>query len=235
MIVSEPKPMDEIIESLSDYQTVFILACGGCPIGCKSGGEERILELADALTRSGNEITGSAEIDFLCNKALVGTQLGYYLPELRKSQAVLAVVCGIGVQATAQMIDLPVIPASNTISSQGMQGLWPSEERCAGCGDCLLDLTGGICPMTMCSKSLLNGMCGGQRDGKCEVDADRDCGWYMIYNRLRELGKLDNLKKMPRLRDYRRLDVPGVQRKTTRWALEELEIYEAPKWTPDKG
>jgi ferredoxin len=230
MIVSEPKPIEEIRESLSDFQTVFILACGGCPVGCKSGGKERIKELTDELGRNGKEITGSAEIDFLCNKALVGTQLEYYLPQLKGSQAILVVSCGIGVQAVGKMIDLPVIPANNTLSSQGMQGLWPSEERCAGCGDCILDLTGGICPITSCSKSLLNGMCGGQHDGKCEVEPERDCGWYLIYNRLKELGRLDNLRRIPPLRDYRKLDVPGPQRETTRWALEKGEIFEAPNW-----
>jgi hypothetical protein len=110
-----------------------------------------------------------------------------------------------------------------------MQGLWPSEERCAGCGDCALDLTGGICPVTSCSKSLLNGMCGGQKEGKCEVESDRDCGWLKIYNRLRDLGKLDNLRTLARMRDFRKMDVPGAQRKTTRWAIEAMELYEAPK------
>jgi hypothetical protein len=80
----------------------------------------------------------------------------------------------------------------------------------------------------MCSKSLLNGMCGGQVDGKCEVESERDCGWYLIYNRLKELGKLDNLKKLPALRDHRKMDVPDSERSTTRWALEKPEIYEAP-------
>jgi hypothetical protein len=207
---------------------VFIVACGGCPVGCNSGGEERVQELAEALSENGIETTGSDTIDFLCNKALVGTRLGYHVPELKAAKAILVVSCGVGVQATAKMIDLPVTPANNTLFSQGMQGLWPSEERCAGCGDCVLHLTGGICPITMCSKSLLNGMCGGQVDGKCEVESDRDCGWYLIYNRLKDLGKLDNLKKLPALRDHRKMDVPGSERNTTRWALEKSEIYEAP-------
>ncbi len=228
MIVSVPKPMDEILESLSETQRVFIVACGGCPVGCKSGGEARIEQLAKALSESGRQVTGSANIDFLCDKALVGTRLGYYVAELKEAQAVLVVSCGVGVQATAHMIDLPVVPGNNTLFSQGMQGLWPSQERCAGCGDCILDLTGGICPITMCSKSLLNGMCGGQHDGKCEVESDRDCGWYLIYNRLKELGKLDNLKKAPRLRDFRKLDVPDHERGTTRWALEKPVVYQAP-------
>jgi ferredoxin len=229
MIVSEPKPMDEVIEALSGVSSLFIVTCGGCPVGCKSGGEERTEELTSALSENGVQVTGSALIDFLCNKALVGSRLGYYLPQLKAAEAVLVVSCGIGVQATGNMIDLPAVPANDTISSQGMQGLWPSEERCAGCGDCVLDLTGGICPITMCSKHLLNGMCGGQHDGKCEVENERDCGWYLIYSRLKELGKLDNLRKVPRLRDYRKLDVPDTQRTTTRWALEKQDIYEAAK------
>jgi electron transport complex protein RnfC len=184
--------------------------------------------LAVGLSQAGIRTTGSAEIEFLCNKALVGTQLGYHLGELKQTEALLVVSCGIGVQATGNIIDLPVVPANDTLSAQGMQGLWPSEERCAGCGDCVLDLTGGICPITSCSKSLLNGMCGGQSNGKCEVEQERDCGWYLIYNRLKDLGKLENLRTLGQMRDFRKMDVPDTQRKTTRWAIEELDIYEAP-------
>lgn len=229
MIVSEPRPMEKVLESLSGVGTVFVVACGGCPVGCNSGGQERIDELANAMAQAGIETTGSAEIDFLCNKALVGNQLKYHLAALKQTEALLVVSCGIGVQATANIIDLPVVPANDTLSSQGMQGLWPSEERCAGCGDCVLDLTGGICPITACSKSLLNGMCGGQSNGKCEVETERDCGWYLIYNRLKDLGKLDNLRTLSRMRDFRKMDVPDTQRKTTRWAIEETEIWEAPE------
>jgi hypothetical protein len=92
----------------------------------------------------------------------------------------------------------------------------------------VLDLTGGICPITACSKSLLNGMCGGQANGKCEVERDRDCGWYLIYNRLEDLGQLDHLRTLARIRDFRKMDVPGAQRKTTRWSIEAFETYEAP-------
>ena len=228
MIVSEPRPMERVLASFSGVETAFIVACGGCPVGCKSGGQERVDELAQILAQAGTRITGSTLIDFLCDKALVGTQLEYHLSALQETEALLVVACGIGVQATGNIIDLPVIPANNTLSAQGMQGLWPSEERCAGCGDCALDLTGGICPITSCSKSLLNGMCGGQKDGKCEVEKERDCGWYKIYNRLQTLGKLDNLRTLARMRDFRKMDIPGAQRKTTRWGIEEIEVYEAP-------
>jgi ferredoxin len=227
--------MQEVLESLSGVGSVFIVACGGCPVGCESGGQERIDELAAGLAGAGTQTTGSVEIEFLCNKALVGTQLGYHLDALKATQALLVVSCGIGVQATGNIIDLPVVPANDTLSSQGMQGLWPSEERCAGCGDCVLDLTGGICPITACSKSLLNGMCGGQANGKCEVENERDCGWYQIYNRLEALGQLDNLRTLGRMRDFRKMDVPDTQRKTTRWAIEEYEIYEAPALVTSEG
>jgi len=235
MVTNIPKPDDEVLESLKEYKNIFIVACGGCPIGVNSGGIERINDLSRLLTSNGKKITGNTEIDFLCNKALVGSKLIYALEKLKKSNAVLVVSCGIGVQSTGSMIDIPVIPANDTLSSQGMQGLWPSSERCAGCGTCYLAYTGGICPITTCSKSLINGMCGGQHDGKCEVEKDRDCGWYLIYNRLKDLGKLENLKKIPRLRDYRKEDVPDYERITTRWALEKELVYEAPKQkTADK-
>ncbi len=229
MIISEPKPLKEVVGNLEGKNRIFIVACGGCPLGCKSGGQERIDELSKGLSASGKAVTGSCEIEFLCNKALVGAQLNYYLPALKASDAVLVVSCGIGVQATAAMVDIPVSPANNTVSAQGMQGLWPGEERCGGCGDCLLDKTGGICPITMCAKSLINGQCGGAHEGKCEVHPERDCGWHLIYDRLKSLGQLDKLKEIPPLRDHRKQDVPGEERRTTRWALERDEIFEAPK------
>ena len=229
MVVNVPKPDNEILEMVKEYNSLFIVACGGCPVGCNSGGEAKVRELSDFLGRSGKKVTGSTLIDFLCNKALVGTRLLANVEQLKKSQAVLVLSCGIGVQATGNMIDLPALPANDTLGSQGMQGLWPSTERCAGCGTCYLALTGGVCPITMCAKHLLNGMCGGQHDGKCEVEKTRDCGWYLIYTKLEELGKLDNLKKIPKLRDFRKVEVSDTERNTTRWALEKQDVYEARK------
>jgi len=234
MVVSVPKPAEELLEMLDGYKNMFIVACGGCPVGCDSGGMKRVDELTEFFSQNGKEVTGNVLIDFLCNKALVGSKLFYHLKKLKKSQAVLVVSCGIGVQATGKMVDIPVVPANDTLSSQGMQGLWPSSERCAGCGTCYLAFTGGICPITSCSKSLINGMCGGQHDGKCEVETERDCGWNLIYLRLKEVGKLDNLKKIPHLRDFRKMDVSDKERHTTRWALEKEVIYEAPKQSSEK-
>jgi hypothetical protein len=234
MVVNVPKSEDDLLESLEGYKSVFITACGGCPVGCDSGGMKRVDELTGLLSQNGKEVSGNVLIDFLCNKALVGSRLIDHLEKLKKTQVVLVVSCGIGVQATANMIDIPTVPANDTLSSQGMQGLWPSSERCAGCGTCYLALTGGICPITTCSKSLINGMCGGQHDGKCEVESERDCGWNLIFNRLEDIGKLDNLKQIPSLRDYRKMDVSDKERKTTRWALEKEVMYEAPVPSSEK-
>jgi hypothetical protein len=231
MVVNVPKPDNELLEMTNEYNSLFIVACGGCPVGCNSGGEGRVEELTHFLTANGKASTGSVLIDFLCNKALVGTRLLSHVDRLKKAQAVLVVSCGIGVQAVQNMVDLPSLPANDTLAAQGMQGLWPSTERCAGCGTCYLALTGGVCPITMCAKHLLNGMCGGQHDGKCEVEKTRDCGWYMIYTKLEELGRLDNLKKIPKLRDFRKVEVSDNERNTTRWALEKEVVYEAPKQT----
>lgn len=233
MVVNVPKPENEIMEMVRRYGSVYIVACGGCPVGCDSGGEGRIAELSDFLGRNGKAVAGSILIDFLCNKALVGGRLLFQIEKLKQADAVLVVSCGIGVQATGSMVDLPALPANDTLASQGMQGLWPSVERCAGCGTCYLAITGGICPITMCAKHLLNGMCGGQHDGKCEVEKNRDCGWYLIFRRLEELGQLDNLRKIPKLRDFRKLEVSDQERGTTRWALEKNVVYKAPKQTAE--
>jgi hypothetical protein len=234
MVVNVPKPDEELIDMLAEYRSLFIVACGGCPVGCESGGHERAEELTDMLEKKGKKVTGCTEIDFLCNKVLVGKSLRYKLDKLGMADAVLVISCGIGVQATGAMVDIPSLPANDTLSSQGMQGLWPSNERCAGCGTCYLALTGGICPITSCSKSLLNGMCGGQHDGLCEVEENRDCGWYLIFDRLKNMGKLDNLKEIPKLRDFRKQDVSDKERDTTRWALEKETLYAAPKPAPDE-
>src|SRR3989304_1796685 len=193
MVVNVPKPDNEILEMLKGQNSIYIIACGGCPVGCDSGGEGRIGELTDFLTENGKTVTGGLLIDFLCNKALIGSELVFQMEKLRRASALLVVSCGIGVQATGNMVDIPALPANDTLTAQGMQGLWPSSERCAGCGTCYLALTGGICPITMCAKHLLNGMCGGQHDGKCEVENNRDCGWDLIFKRLQPPDKVPTL------------------------------------------
>jgi len=229
MLVTEQKPLEEILEAMDGADKILIVGCQGCPEGWETGGPEEVEKLAGQLRESGKEVVGSVMIDFLCNKALVGTRLIRHLDKLRAADALVVSSCGIGVQSTASMVDRPCHPALNTISSAGFQGLWPSAERCQQCSECHLSRTAGICPITTCAKSMLNGPCGGSHEKMCEVEPDRPCGWYRIYERLKEQGRLDNLKKLPDVRNYRKLDIPMKLRSTIRWALEAEEEEPEPE------
>jgi len=225
MNLTAAKPIEEILGSLEGDAKVLILACGGCPLGCETATPAQVDELSKKLQESGKEVTGVVTVDFACNKALVGIKLGRNADAVMAADSILVMSCGVGVQAVGNMVGKRVVPGMNTISQGGQrglaaQGIWPSSERCGECGDCLLAVTGGICPITTCSKSLVNGACGGTNDGKCEVSPDRDCGWFLIYQRLKELGRLDDLRKLNKPRDFSKRDFPDAMRRTIRYALE---------------
>lgn len=224
MILTERKPADEIVAGVGDK--VFMVGCCGCPEGCDTGGPARLNELAGELESAGKTVLGRIEIDFLCNKALVGIRLGRHAKGFADADTLLVVSCGIGVQAVGNMTDGSVFPALNTISVGGSQGLFPSNERCRECGDCLLGITGGLCPVTLCAKGLVNGQCGGANEGLCEVGDGRPCGWELIYKRCEELGTLDQLKRFIEPRDHSKQDIPEKLRTTVRWALEYEETAE---------
>jgi len=196
MLVTELKPEQEIIEEVQGDSKVFLLGCNGCASACETGGAENLPRLIELLEGAGKTITGQTTIDFLCDKTLVRSKLRHHASKIMESDCVLVATCGVGVQCVADSVLKRVRPACNTVNMGGSRGTWPSTERCAECGDCLLDRTGGICPITSCAKGMVNGPCGGTTaDGKCEVDAKRDCGWFKIYQRLKDLGALEELKK----------------------------------------
>ena len=206
---------------------MFVLGCQGCPVGCETGGESWLKEMTELLAGAGIEVTGTALVDMICNKAVVGIKLGRLVDRVRAAEAILVGSCGVGVQAVGNMIGRLAVPAMNTICMGDYQGLWPSEERCAECGECLLAYTGGLCPITLCAKSLVNGPCGGTGDdGSCEVSPERPCGWHMIYERLKRLGRVDDLRRFQSPRDYRKREISDANRRTIRWALEIAEQQE---------
>lgn len=223
MIVTERKPIDELVAMFENESATYIVACGGCPVGHKTGDESSLQQLEADLREHGVNVSGRTSIDFLCNKALVALRLIRVLDQLQDANSLTVVSCGIGVQAVAATVERPVHPAMNTISMGGFQGLWPSEERCAQCGDCNLDLTGGICPVTFCSKSLLNGACGGSDKGKCEVNSEIPCGWTLIYERLKKTGRVGQLYKLNLRKNRDLMRVKPERRKGTVWALELAE------------
>jgi hypothetical protein len=224
MNATERKPADEIVQSLEGVGKVFILGCQGCPIGCQTGGEPWLKDMAAALAAAGKQVTGAALIDMICNKAIVGIKLGRIIDQVAAAEAVLVGSCGVGVQSVGNMVGRRAVPAMNTICMGDYQGLWPSSERCAECGECLLAYTGGLCPITLCAKSLVNGQCGGTGfDGSCEVSREHPCGWHLIYERLKALGRMDDMRRLQTPRDFRKRDVTDSNRRTIRWALEMAE------------
>jgi len=223
MIATEIKPIEEILSHMEGENRVFILGCSGCPEGCETGGEEQLARFQEQLEAAGKTVAGRASVDFLCNKSLVALRLMRLLEQVAEADALLVVSCGVGVQATAAVIDKMVHPALNSIYLGGFPGLWRGSERCAECGVCLLDYTGGICPITACTKSLLHGSCGGSDKGKCEVNPDIECGWTRIYERLKAIGRLDIMRRLPPERDYQKMMPTPELRKKSIYALEREE------------
>jgi len=222
MLISELKPQEEILGFLEGKENLFLVGCSGCAEVCETGGDAQVKWMEEELGKAGKKITGKVSVDFLCSKALAGVRLRRRIQEVDRADALLVMSCGIGVQAVAAIVDRPAYPAANTISLGGHQGVWRGEERCAQCGDCVLHLTGGICPVTFCSKGMLNGPCGGySSSGKCEVDTQMNCGWVMIYNRLKTLGQLDRFKQIVEAKRYAKMRPPDTLRGTTFWAVEQ--------------
>jgi ferredoxin len=224
MIVSELKPWEEILESLGKESKIFIVGCKGCAEACETGGEPQVLQMKKDLEQAGKRVTGYTVVDFLCDKSLVKFSMLAHEDEVKDADSLLVMTCGVGVQATAAVVDKVTHPACNTMSVGGAQGTWPGSERCRECGDCVLDSTGGICPVTACTKSLINGTCGGMKDGKCEVEPDvRDCGWYLIYERLKKLDRLDKMREILPAKAYGKMEPPKHLRSGIKWALEIKE------------
>jgi len=224
MIISEQKPLEEIMQFLVNDKRVFIVGCKGCAEACHTGGEAQVLEMVQNLKTEGKEVVGYAVVDFLCDKALVKFRLKAHEDGIVSADSLLVMTCGLGVQATANVVDRPVHPACNTVNVGGARGEWRGAERCLECGDCLLEYTGGICPLTACTKSLVNGPCGGAKNGKCEFESDdRDCGWHLIYERLKQLGQLDKMRTMLPPKDYSKMRPPKNLRTTIKWALERKD------------
>jgi hypothetical protein len=203
MIVTTQKPLDEILGFISSYSNILIAGCDGCtqpPRGIKEA--ENLSQLLELGGKPQNK-------NFTFKVITVAKQCDVYLaesvvkPQVEGVDAVLSLACGIGVQTLTGFLDIPVLPAQNThfMGAEDREKAF-LEEMCAGCGECRLALTGGICPVTRCTKGLLNGACGGSKKGKCELSPERDCGWVLIYEQLKKLGKLENLREFAPPRDY---------------------------------
>ena len=196
MLITELKNIDVIKSQLQGK--VFILVCHGCK-------EIKFPEAeADALIKELAEITtGTLTTDYICNVENLKLRLQKHAAAIEEASTILVLSCGVGVQTVADQYPAKrVLPGCDTYRLPGFQGVTPLQHDCKQCGECFLNLTGGICPLTACSKSLVNGQCGGAKDGKCEVDPNMECGWERIQKRLEKIGRLDALKCPVQVRNY---------------------------------
>ena len=207
MLITKLKPREDL-ESLVPGR-VFLILCRGCAeVGFPEAEADSLIQsLLDE-----NRLAGTLVTDYTCNPDHLQTRLMRRQPMLEEADAVLVLSCGVGVQTAAELLDgKRVYAGCDTIRLPGFQGVTPLEYDCDQCGQCYLNLTGGICPVTACAKSLLNGPCGGAKDGRCEVDPDMECGWERILRRLKAAGRLDVLHCPVQIRNYydRRDDTKG--------------------------
>ena len=196
---------EEVIGSLTSGK-VFIINCHGCKeVGFP---EAEAKALQDKLQAEG-KVVGVLTTDYVCNPDELALRLRGPMGKIAEADAVLVFSCGVGVQTISQVLeDKPVYACCDTIELPGFQGVTPLEVDCGQCGQCFLNLTGGICPITQCAKSLVHGPCGGQRNGRCEVNPENECAWLRIYRKLKELDRLDLLEADRADKDYRSTAYP---------------------------
>ncbi len=198
MLITELKAK-EAIEALATGK-VFILNCHGCKEIRFPEAEANALQAE--LAESG-KVTGTFTTDYICNVDNLNLRLEKYASQIEAADTILVFSCGVGVQTVAEKFPgKRVCACCDTYALPGFQGVTPLEHDCKQCGQCYLNITGGICPITACSKSLINGQCGGAKNGKCEVDPNMDCGWERIYRKLKAIGRLDVLKCPIQVRNY---------------------------------
>jgi len=222
MIVAERKPIEEIIEEVKTHSKVLIAGCNECVTVCEAGGKKEVGVLASALRmyfiNQGKDMTiDETTLQRQCDHE--------YLEEIRdvvdKYDAIVSLACGVGVQFMAEKyMDTPVYPGVDTcfLGVTEARGLWT--ERCQACGKCVLAATAGICPISRCAKRLLNGPCGGSTAGKCEINKELDCGWQLIIDRLKALGRFDDYEKLAPIKDWS-TERAGGPRKVSREDLQQ--------------
>jgi len=199
MIVAKRKPFEEIKELVSGSKRILILGCGTCVAVCLAGGEKEVGILGSQLRMAFGLENENVQIDELtierqCDREFI-EEIEHKV-NVDEYDLILSTACGAGVQLLSDVFDHKVVlPGLNTtcIGVAEGPGIWT--ERCRSCSDCVLAETGGICPVTICAKGLVNGPCGGTRKGKCEVDPEKDCAWVLIFNRLEKLGRLERMTK----------------------------------------
>ncbi len=198
MLITKVKDRQKILEIFKN-RNPFVFKCFGCrEVSFPEA------EIDNLLKECRDFVKGVARIDYLCRQEFAKKYLEAFEMEIQETGTILIFSCGVGVQVVSKLLEGKIVlPGCNTHYLNGFQGVTSQNADCEQCGQCWLNLTGGICPLTACSKGLLNGPCGGTKDGKCEVNPEMDCGWALIYERLKSIDRTDSLKKSAvSVRDY---------------------------------
>ena len=205
--ITEQKPLEEIMKLLERHHRIHVVGCGTCATMLHTGGKAEVMAMKEKLVAAGKEVTGWMVVPTTCD-----TITKYALEEeaeaVAAADAILVMTCGFGVQTVAAYTDKPVYPGLDTMFIGWEKSPGHFLEICIECGQCVLGLTTGICPVTRCAKSLLCGPCGGAKEGMCEQKPEHDCVWVLIYDRLKKSGMLDKIKDFVPPKDYSRMKIP---------------------------
>jgi len=209
--ITRKKPEEEIDRLLSGLGRIFVIGCGTCVTLTHTGGAPEVEAMKEQLTGKGKLITGSTVLPVACDN-LTGEALKEFGHQMHQADALLVMTCAFGVQTVARQMKAMVVPALDTLFIGKETGPGLFDEVCTQCGTCIIGETGGICPVTTCHKGLVNGPCGGTNNGRCEIDSEKDCAWTLIYNRLKELGRLDSMRVLQKPRNHQGEPTPGKYR-----------------------
>lgn len=217
MVGQKQKPFDEIFKSLEGKEKIVIIGCGGCSRLFKTGGDIEVRQMAGTLAEKGKKVLSAIALplgEFACYAPQCRIRIAQHKKEMEECDAILALCCGDGLQIVNEIllegdvkIYKPVLPATDTL---GLMGGGPDlyKEKCQLCGECIVGMYAGICPLTQCAKGLLNGPCGGYKKDKCETDPERDCAWVKIYKRMNDMGMLESLNTIVPPKDWKKRSRP---------------------------
>ncbi|MBU4376119.1 MAG: methylenetetrahydrofolate reductase C-terminal domain-containing protein [Candidatus Omnitrophica bacterium] len=210
MIITKQKDKSEILKYLGKESRIFIIGCGECATVCKTGGEKEVADMKKFLESHGKSVTGFCLPDAPCIASQARTAIGKNKTAMKESDALLIMACGLAIQSVKENMpfDKALHIANDTLFIGEVTKSGDFLERCSACGECILELTEGICPVTRCPKGLLNGPCGGVNKSKCEVNPDIDCAWVLIYEDLKKKGKIHLLKTYNPPKDHSKMLKP---------------------------
>jgi len=209
MIISQQKPLETILSALGNSRSVFIVGCAKCATVCKSGGEEEVWQMQEALISSGREVTGSIIIDEACHMLRVSRDLRGKQQMVDDADALIVMACGAGIQSVSAAVPKKTVAALDSMFLGNIKRFGQFEQKCSLCGECILTETAGICPVTACPKGLLNGPCGGMDAGRCETDSEAECAWAQIYAKIADSGNCSNLSATVPPKNYAKIPKPG--------------------------